>query len=60
MKIYKTITDLIGRTPLLELSNYEKSHQLQARLLAKLEYFLRLIIHAADVSIRSRGWTTSS
>lgn len=39
MKIYKTITDLIGRTPLLELSNYEKSHQLQARLLAKLEYF---------------------
>ena len=30
---------LIGRTPLLELTNLEKQHNLEARLLAKLEYF---------------------
>ena len=39
MKIYQTITDLIGNTPLLELGNYEKELRLSASLLAKLEYF---------------------
>ncbi len=39
MKIYKSVTDLIGSTPLLELSNYGKSNNLNATLLAKLEYF---------------------
>lgn len=39
MKIYEKITDLVGKTPLLELSNYEKEHKLEARVLAKLEYF---------------------
>lgn len=38
-KIYKKITDLIGHTPLLELVNYEKAHNLQATILGKLEYF---------------------
>jgi cysteine synthase A len=38
-KIAKTLTDLIGNTPLLELSNYEKKQELGARVLAKLEYF---------------------
>ncbi|MHC1786514.1 MAG: cysteine synthase A [Christensenellales bacterium] len=38
-KVYKSLTDLIGNTPLLELSNFEKKHGLQARILAKLEYF---------------------
>jgi cysteine synthase A len=38
-KIYKSLTDLIGKTPLLELSNYEKKHDLKATVLAKLEYF---------------------
>lgn len=37
--IAKKITDLIGYTPLLELTNYEKNHQLNARILAKLEAF---------------------
>ncbi len=37
--IYKTLTDLIGKTPLLELSNYEKSRGAEARIVAKLEYF---------------------
>ncbi|MBU4440032.1 MAG: cysteine synthase A, partial [Acetobacterium sp.] len=35
----KNLTDLIGNTPLLELSNYEKSLELEAKLVAKLEYF---------------------
>lgn len=39
MKTYKTVTDLIGKTPLLELTNFEKEHNLNATILAKLEYF---------------------
>ncbi len=38
-KINKQITDLIGKTPLLELTNYEKKNDLQAKIIAKLEYF---------------------
>lgn len=39
MAVYKKATELVGNTPLLELSNYEKENKLQATLLAKLEYF---------------------
>lgn len=39
MATYKKITELIGRTPLLELTNFEKKHKLNATILAKLEYF---------------------
>ena len=39
MKVYQKITDLIGGTPLLELGNYEKKYSLEAKILAKLEYF---------------------
>lgn len=38
-KIASNLTDLIGNTPLLELSNYSKVNNLQARLITKLEYF---------------------
>ena len=38
-KIYRSITELVGKTPLLELANYEKKHDLPAKLLVKLEYF---------------------
>ena len=38
MKIYKNITELIGGTPLLELTNYERRNGLNATILAKLEY----------------------
>ena len=37
MPIYHSVTELIGRTPLLELCNYERNHDLKAVLLAKLE-----------------------
>ncbi len=38
-KIYKSADELIGKTPLLELSHIEKNEKLGARVLAKLEYF---------------------
>ena len=38
-KISKSLTELIGKTPLLELSNYEKKNSLKAKIVAKLEYF---------------------
>jgi cysteine synthase A len=39
MVTYKKVTELIGKTPLLELTNYEAKHKLNATILAKLEYF---------------------
>ena len=38
-KIYTSADQLIGKTPLLELSHIEKAEKLEAKLLAKLEYF---------------------
>ena len=38
-KIYSSADQLIGHTPLLELSNIEKENELQAKIIAKLEYF---------------------
>ena len=38
-KIYTSADQLIGKTPLLELTHLEKEYELKARLLAKLEYF---------------------
>ena len=39
VKIAKQLTDLIGNTPLLELSHYNKSKELKATIIVKLEYF---------------------
>ena len=39
MRVYRKITDLLGGTPLLELTNYEKANELNAKIYAKLEYF---------------------
>ena len=39
MKTFKKITDLIGGTPLLELTSVEKGEKLEATILGKLEYF---------------------
>lgn len=39
MRIYQDITQLIGHTPLMELVNYEREQRLNAKILAKLEYF---------------------
>lgn len=38
-KIYNSITDLVGGTPLLALNNYSEKKEVKARILAKLEYF---------------------
>ena len=39
MKIYGSVTELIGKTPLLEVKNLENERGLKARVLVKLEYF---------------------
>lgn len=39
MKVYKKITDLIGKTPLLELCRLEEKYDLKAKIIAKVEYF---------------------
>ena len=39
MAIYKSVSELIGNTPLVELTNYEKNHDLKATVLGKVEYF---------------------
>jgi cysteine synthase A len=38
-KIYNSITDLVGKTPLLRVSRYEKENNVSAAIVAKLEYF---------------------
>ena len=39
MKVYEQITDLIGSTPLVKLKNYSANRELDATILAKVEYF---------------------
>jgi len=39
MKTYKTIIDLVGHTPILELNNFSKANNIETTILAKLEYF---------------------
>ena len=38
VKIHKNVMELIGKTPLVELTNIEKKYGIDGRLLAKLEY----------------------
>ncbi len=38
-KVYDSITELVGKTPLLEIHGYEKKHELKAKILVKLEYY---------------------
>lgn len=38
-KVYKSIAELVGNTPLVEIGNYSKTNHLEAKVLAKLEYF---------------------
>jgi len=38
-KIYKNLSDLVGKTPLLEIANYSNGKDLKAKVVAKLEYF---------------------
>lgn len=39
MAIYKSTLDLVGNTPLVEVNNFSKKNNLEAKLLVKLEYF---------------------
>lgn len=39
MSVYKSVLDLVGNTPLVEVNNFSKSNNLKAKVLVKLEYF---------------------
>ena len=39
MKIYKNVSELIGKTPIMELCNYSRNEELSSNILAKLEFF---------------------
>ena len=39
--IVKQLTELIGNTSLLEITNYEKENELQSKIIGKFEYFNR-------------------
>ncbi len=39
MKIFNSLTELVGNTPLLKISNYQEKNNIKANLFAKLEYF---------------------
>lgn len=65
-RVYTSIEELIGNTPLLELKEIEKKYQLKAKLFAKLEYFnvtgsikdraaLRMILDAEKKGILKKG-----
>lgn len=68
MKIYNSVTELIGKTPLLRLNNFEKNNSLNCRILAKLERFnpagsvkdrvaLSMIIDAEEKGLIKKGGT---
>lgn len=68
MTVYKSVTELIGKTPLLEVMNIEKEKELKAKVLVKLEYFnpagsvkdrvaLSMINDAEKKGLISRGAT---
>lgn len=63
-KIASQLTELIGNTPLLELTNYEKELGLKAHIVAKLEYFNPLgsvkdRVAAAMIE-QNKGWPHQS
>lgn len=68
MSIYKSITDLIGGTPLVELNAYAKKRNLKANVIAKVEYFnpggsvkdriaLNMVLDAEQKGILKAGGT---
>ena len=68
MAIYKSITDLIGRTPLVQLSTFAQKRNLKANLIAKVEFFnpggsvkdriaLSMILDAEEKGILKPGGT---
>lgn len=67
MNVYKSVSQLIGKTPLLELTNIEKELGLKSRIYAKLEYFnpagsvkdrvaLKMIEDAEEKGILKKGY----
>lgn len=68
MRVYEDITKLVGNTPIMKLSNFEKEEDARAALYAKLEYFnptgsikdrptLNMILEAEKVGMLKQGGT---
>ncbi len=66
MNVYKNVSELIGKTPLLELTNIENELSLKSRIYAKLEYFnpagsvkdrvaLKMIVDAEEKGLLKKG-----
>ena len=47
MAIYKSALDLVGNTPLLEVTHFEKDNNLEATVLVKLEYFNPCLLYTS-------------
>ena len=67
-KIYKSVTELIGNTPLVELNNFSEGKNLKAKILAKLEFknpagsvkdrvALKMVIDAEEKGLLKKGAT---
>ena len=50
MRIAKSVAELIGRTPMLELTHFEQTHCLNAHLLAKVESFNPCLLYTSDAA----------
>ena len=59
-KIYTSADQLIGKTPLLELTHLEKALGLEAKLVAKLEYFNPSSLQSSNTSIPQEASRTVS
>ena len=66
--LYKNLTELVGNTPLLELSKIEEKYALKAKIFAKVEYFnpagsvkdriaMQMILDAEDAGKIKKGAT---
>ncbi len=67
-KIYESVTELIGNTPLVKLNNFSKGKNLKGKILAKLEFFnpagsvkdrvaLKMVLDAEEKGILKKGAT---
>ena len=55
-KIYTSADQLIGKTPLLELTHIEKELNLKAKILAKLEYFMQNLLERKQSTLTYMIW----
>lgn len=60
MRIAKSVAELIGRTPMLELTHFEQTHCLNAHLLAKVESFNPAVRWMTSWAKSTKSWRKNS